>query len=280
MNKLPSYKKRGKAEIIAFSPQFRKRVKEMRSKLGIPEGGFPKDIRSVEGPREKGFPKELSFYPAEAIKWYAEHVQKETGKRPEDLQSNLPRYYWYFPREIAELIEDFAFSQQPCRPGFHAEVALDRCAMDLVREFGLPEDVVNEVKHHILVEESSGFGVSAMMQPVTIPMEGQDGLYFCALIAGIDGSTTKKEWLGIWGEIQSQMEMYRSCIETAPTKRKGEKNEMRDLTWWKWSQEGLSAKEIADKWQKERGEAYGEDTVRAAVRRVMETMHPISKNDS
>src|ERR1035437_9392327 len=122
----PSYKKIRRAEDVAFSPELRASVKDIRSKLGIPVGGFPKDIRTVVGPPEKGFPKELSFYPVDATKWYREHIQKATGKQAEDLPRNLPPYYWYFPREIAELVEDRPFGWQPCRPGFHPEVPLDR----------------------------------------------------------------------------------------------------------------------------------------------------------
>ena len=73
------------------------------------------------------------------------------------------------------------------------------------------------------------------------------------------------------------MQMRWSGIEAAPTKREGEEILFRDLTWWKWSQQGLSAKQVADKWGKQRGEAYAEDTVRAAVHRIDKTMHPISQ---
>jgi len=276
---LTSYKKRKRAEVCAFSPHFKERVKEIRAKLGIPQGGVPKEARVVLGPPEKGFPKELNFYPLEATKWYTEHIQKETGKKPEDLPRNLPRYYWYFPREIAELIEDFTWSQQPCRPGFYPDVPLDRCAMDLVQEFGLPEDAVNEVKHHILVEEGSGFTVSPKMEQIVIPMDGRDGLYFCVLIAGVDGSTTKKEWLELWEVIQGEMNTYRDKVLRAPTKREAEENETRDLTWWKWSQQGLSADQIANRWSKKHPEAaYGKDTVSAAINKIKQKMRPISQN--
>lgn len=274
----PSYQKRKRAGLCAFSPEFKKRVKDVRSKLGIPQGGFPKEVRTVLGPPQEGFPKELSFYPEEARRWYVAHIQKATGKRPEDLPRNLPRHYWYFPREFAELIEDFAYSTQPCRPGFHSEVPLDRYAMDLVQEFDLPEEVVNEVKHHILVEESSGFGVPPMLQPIIISLEGQGGVILLALIAGIDESTTKKEWLDMWQEIKRQMQW--KGIKMVPTKREEEKIEIRDLTWWTWSRQGLSAQQIASTWAEKHPEdrIYGEDTVRAAVKRIEEIMRPISQN--
>jgi hypothetical protein len=280
MKELASHKKRRRADIVAFGPEFRKRVKETRLKLGIPEGGFPKDVRTVLGSPEKGFPEKLSFYPVEANRWYAEHIQKATGRRMEGFPRTLPPYYWYCPREIAELIEDFAYSHQPCRPGFYPEVPLDRYAMDLVREFGLPEDVVNEIKHYILVEERSGFGVPPMLQLIPIPMEGQDGLYFCSLIAGIDGSTTKKEWLGIWQQIKSRMK--ENGMKIAPIKRDEDKISIRDLTWWKWNQDGLAPKTIAEKWQikNPQDETYAEDTIRAAIDRINEAMRPVSQNAS
>jgi hypothetical protein len=295
MNEFASYKKRGKAETIVFSSEFKRRVKEVRLKLGIPPEGFPRikldstkkiaelfageDVKQSANGKRKAPPKivvsvGLQKEPTEAHQWYAEHIQRATGKRPEDLPFNLPHYYWYFPREIAELIEGFAYSSKPCRPGFHPEVPLDHCALELIQEFGLPEDFVNEVKRHILSEESGSFGVSPMLQPIIIPMEGQDGPYLCAVIAGIDGSTTKKEWLDVWQEIKKQMQW--KGIKVVPTKRDEEKIEIRDLTWWKWSKDGLSPGDIADKWVTDRaGEIYGEDTVRVAIKRIDDKMNPI-----
>jgi len=265
MNKLPSYKKRRRADLCAFSPEFKERVKAIRSELGIPPEGFSKD---------------RLHFPNEASNWYKEHVQKTVGNKQ---YKDLPRYYWHFPKEFAELIENFDYSTEPCKAGFHPEVPLDRCAMDLVHEFDLPEDVVNEVKHHVVVEESSSFGVSPMLQPIIIPIEGQDGFEFLALIAGIDSSTTEKEWLDVWREIKKQMRW--KGIKTAPTKRDEEKNEIRDLTWWKWSKKGLSAREITDRWQERHPEQYenkelGEDTVRAAVKKMEKIMRPIPQNES
>lgn len=257
MNKLPSHKKRRRAQLCALGPVFEERVKAVRSELGIPEQGFPK--------RGIGFPEE-------AMRWYEEHIKRTTGRQHKDL----PHYYWHFPKELAELIEDFGFSGHPCRAGFHPEVLLDYCAMHLVHEFGLPEEVVNEVKKRILVEESGGLGLSSPIQLILIPIDEQDeGVKFLALIAGIDGATTQKDWSDAWRQIRVRMQM---CgIETASTKREGEKILLRDLAWWKWHMEGLSAREIADKWeQKHEGEAYGEDTIRAAIERIHKIMRPIS----
>ncbi len=279
MSKLPSYKKQMRAGFCAFSPEFKERVKEIRSKLGVPQGGFPKEVRTVPGPPQEGFPKEIKFYPAEATRWYVEQVQKAIGK----LQRDLPPYYWHFPKEFAELIENFAYSRQPCRPGFHPEIPLDCYAMDLVHEFGLPEYVVNEVKANILVEESCGFGTTSALQLILLPMEENEEPKFLALVAGIDSSTTEKEWLDVWREIKKQMRW--KGIKTAPTKRDEEKNEIRDLTWWKWSKKGLSAREITDRWQERHPEQYenkelGEDTVRAAVKKMEKIMRPIPQNES
>ena len=90
MSKVASYKKREKAEIIAFSPIFKQRIRDIRSKLGIPENGFPKDVRTVEGPITMGFPKDAEFSPDAGKKWYVEHVQQATGKIPESFHRNLP----------------------------------------------------------------------------------------------------------------------------------------------------------------------------------------------
>lgn len=279
MSELPSYKKRRRAGTIAFGEQFKTRVRGIRTKLGIPEGGFPREKRMVMGPQEKGFPRELELPPEQAIAaWYTDHVQKATGKRPEDLPRNLPRWDWYFPREIAELIEDWAYSTQPCRPGFHPDVPLDRYAMELVREFGMPEDVVNEVKKRILVEERGGFGISPKVQPVHIPMEGQDGPYYCILIAGVDGSTTKRDWDDIWERTRHLMKGR--GLRVGPAKRPEGKIEMRDLTWWHWRiVDGLSYKEIAEKWNEihpsDSGNIPGEDAIAAAVKRIDRMMHPL-----
>jgi hypothetical protein len=268
---IPSYKKRKNAAYIAFSPEFKKRVKTIRSELGIPPKGFPLEEYKLLGSAKKGLPQKDYFYPQETVgRWYAEHVKKSLG----NVQyKDLPQYYWYFPQDIAELLEKHNYSGEPCMAGFHPEVPLDRYAMDLIREFNLPEDLVNEVKKRILVEENSGFGVSSKLQPITISMNSQDGPYVCVLIAGIDGSTTKKEWLDLWQEISTQLQS--NGIELEPVKRDEEKIEIRDLIWWKWRTQGLKIGEIADKWEADHdGEAYSEDTVNVAIKRVNEIMSP------
>ncbi|MBI4285258.1 MAG: hypothetical protein HY670_05090 [Chloroflexi bacterium] len=178
-------------------------------------------------------------------------------------------------KEPSELVENFAYSRQPCRAGFHLEVPLDRRAMDLAHEFGMPEDTVNEIKRRILVEENTGFGLSSLLPLVLLHIDEQDeGTKFVALVAGIDGATTRKDWLDIWKQIRMVMRM--SGVETQSTKREEEKILLRDLTWWKWSRNGLTIKKIADKWEEREGKVYGEDTIGAAIRRVDNAMQPIS----
>lgn len=263
MSELTSCKKRRRTGFIAFSPAFKERIKQIRSELGIPSDGFP--TAKLLNSEEPG-----GFYPKQAIKWYENQVEKATGKRSKDL----PHYYRYFPEELAKLVEDLAYSSRPCRTGFHPDVTLDRLAMDLVREFGLPEDSVNEVKRRILVEENAGFTVSSPLQLIFIPVnEQEEGTKFVALIAGIDSDTTRKDWLDMWEQVRRLMSM--NDVEMSTTKREEEKILLRDLTWWEWSKH-LTPKQIADKWEAKEGKAYGEDTIRAPIHRIDETMRPIS----
>lgn len=264
MTKLTSHKMRRRADLCAFSPAFKERAKTVRVELGIPQDGF-----LMEKPVNPEEPK--GFYPKEAVEWYEGHVEQAIGKRSKDL----PHYYWHFPKELAELVENFAYSSQPCRAGFYPEVPLDRRAMDLAHEFGLPEDVSNEIKRRILVEENTGFGVSSPLQLIFIPVnEQEEGIRFVALIADIDGDTTRKDWLDVWEKVRRLMRT--NDVESSSTKREEEKILLRDLTWWEWSQKGLNPKQVADKWEEREGKAYAEDTIRAAIQRMEEKMRPIS----
>ncbi|GAJ13976.1 unnamed protein product, partial [marine sediment metagenome] len=147
---------------------------------------------------------------------------------------------------------------------------------DLVHEFGLPEDVVNEIKRRILVEERGGFGSSSTLQLILLPIDEQEeGIKYVALVAGIDSATTQKDWLDVWRRMLMTMQM--SGIETTSTKREEEKILLRDLTWWDWSKHRLTLKQIADKWEEREGKAYAEDTIGAAIHRIDEIMRPISK---
>ncbi len=267
MKELPSHKKRKRAILSAFSPDLKARINAARSELGIPLDGFP--IETSTDPEEA-----RGFYPKDAVSWYENHVQQSVGK-----QKELPKYYWHFPEEFAELIDNFAYSPRPCRAGFHPEVPLDCQAMDLVHEFGLPEDVVNEVKRRILVEESGSFASPPPLQLIFIPVnEHEEGIKYLACIAGINGDTTQKDWLDVWRQIRKIIKM--SDVEISPTKREGEENQLRDLSWWKWSMQGLTNKQVADKWEEEKGESYAEDTIGAAIRRVGDDMSPLSKHNN
>jgi len=147
--------------------------------------------------------------------------------------------------------------------------------MDLVHEFGLPEDVVNEIKRRILVEESGGFGSSSTLQLILLPIDEQeDGIKYVALVAGIDGATTQKDWLDVRRRMLTTMRMF--GVESTSTKREEEKILLRDLSWWEWSKHDLTLKQIADKWEEREGKVYAEDTIGAAIHRIGEIMRPIS----
>ncbi len=53
----------------------------------------------------------------------------------------------------------------------------------------------------------------------------------------------------------------------------------RDMNFWNWSKQGLSYREIADKWEEKKNETYGEDTIAAAIKRIDELMQPLSNPD-
>ena len=113
------------------------------------------------------------------------------------------------------------------------------------------------------------------VQLIFIPInEQEEGIKFLALVAGIEGDTTQKDWLDIWRQVRRLMQMY--DVETSPTKRDEEKILLRDLTWWEWSRRGLSTRQIADKWEEQKGKTYAEDTIRAAIKRIDVIMRPIS----
>jgi hypothetical protein len=267
MKNFPYHKKRRKAQFIAFSPLLRERIKSIRLELGIPTDGFPSkaSIDSIS---------DLEFYPYEATEWYKNHTYKVIGE-----YKDLSVHYWHFPKGLVNLIEEFDITNEPCRAGFHPEVPLDRQAMNLAHEFNLPEDTVSQLKRRILVDEKCSFALTSSLDPlVVIPVdEKEEGIKLCVCIAGIDGSTTRKDWLKLWHTLQTTLEMYGVRID--PTKRESEKNMQRDLNFWNWSRHGLSYREIADKWEDKKGETYGEDTIAAAIKRIDVLMQPLSDPD-
>jgi hypothetical protein len=113
---------------------------------------------------------------------------------------------------------------------------------------------------------------------VVIPVdEKEEGIKLCVCIAGIDGSTTRKDWLKLWRTLQEMLAMY--GIKTDPTKRESEKNMQRDMNFWKWSKQGLNCKEVANMWEAKKSKAFDEDTISAAIRRIDKLMRPLSDPD-
>lgn len=248
-----SYRKQRNASIIAFSPAFKEAVKAVRSALGIPLKGFTREA---------------------ANKWYKKHHEANTPARLRPL----PNYYWHFPSQFVELLHSFGYSSEPSRVNFYRDVPLDRYAMELVHRFDLPEDVVNEVKASILLTRYGSLSSHSMTQFVLIPVnEGEEGIKYMALIAGIDTATTQKDWLAIWESVKAILRL--SGMSSPPHKRPMDNLLLRDITFWQEIQEGRTAREVVDRWTKKHpeGAILSEDTVRKAVSRVDRIMHPSAK---
>jgi hypothetical protein len=246
-----SYKKRRSASVISLSRNFQEAVQAIRSDLGIPEEGF--------------------LTSQEMIKWYKKHHKDNTEKpyRP------MPRYYWHIPKEFAVLIESFSYSDEPSRANYYPDVPLDRYAMGLVRAFDLPEEIVDQVKGNILGKKES-LSVGATLQLILIPVnEREEGIKYLALIAGIDESSTQKDWLETWNSIENILRM--SGKGKAPHKRPSEETFLRDLGFWKRIKGGKAASEVVDDWIKIHPEDKNypaEDTIRKAVDRIEKIMRP------
>jgi len=186
----------------------------------------------------------------------------------------LPRYYWHFPKEFVELVESFAYSNEPSRVNYYPNVPLDRHAMDLIRKFDLPEEVVDQVKAYILGVRGS-LGVGSAFQPIVIPVNnGKEWIKYTVLVAGIDETTTQKDWLEMWGRVEAILRM--SGMGKIPHRRPSGKLFLRDLGFWKQIKVGKTAREVADDWTERRPEdkALGEDTVRKAADRIDKIMRP------
>lgn len=244
-----SYRKRRNASVIAFSPAFREAVKVARSELGIPTGGFDRE---------------------EANAWYKKHHETNTRERLKPM----PRYYWHFPEEFVELIDSFAYSSEPSRVNFYRDVPLDRYAMELIQRFDLPEDLVDEVKAYVLVADYGSLGTGPALQLILVPVnEGEEGTKYVALVAGIDAATSQKDWLDTWQSLKAILRL--SGISELPRKRPTDNLLLRDLTFWKETKEGRTAREVVSKWIEKHpeDEKIGEDTVRKAVERIDKIMH-------
>lgn len=245
-----SYRKHRNASVIAFSPSFNEAIRRMRSDLGIPPEGFTTN--------------------QEMDDWYKKHCEENTRAqyRP------MPPYYWHFPKEFVELLESFSYSDEPSRVNYYPDVPLDRCAMELIRRFDLPEEVVDQVKGNILGARGS-LGVGPTLQLILVPVnEGEEGAKYIALVAGIDEATTQKDWLRVWKDVELILGL--SGVSKAPYKRPVDRLLLRDLSFWKEIKAGKTAGEALNKWVETHPDdsSIGEDSVRKAVERVDKIMRP------
>lgn len=243
----PSYKKRRKASVIALSPQFNEAIRTIRSDLGLPSKG----LDSLEKRGE----------------WYMAHY-KEHATMPYEP---LPRYYWHFPKEFVELIKSFGYSPEASKVNYYPDVPLDRHAMELIRKFGLPEDVIDQVKAYVLGEKGS-LSVSSGLQPMLIALE--KGTEYLVLVGGLDASSTKKDWIDVWAKIENVLRL--SGTRRIPNKRTMDSLFLRDLHFWKQIKEGKPAHKVADDWIEEHPTDKGypvEDMIRKAVKRIDEVMN-------
>ena len=245
-----SHKRRRNASVIAFSPSFNEAVRRMRSDLGIPGEGFSTSQESND--------------------WYRRHHEENTKER----YRPMPRYYWHFPKEFVDLVESFSYSNEPSRVNYHPDVPLDRCAMELVRRFDLPEEVVDQVKGYILGAKGS-LGIGPALQLILIPVnEGEEGTKYMALVAGIDDATTEKDWLKVWQDMEQILRLSGIC--KVPARRPVDTLLLRDLSFWKHTKAGKPAREVLDDWIRRHPEDdnLGEDTIRKAVQRIEKIMRP------
>lgn len=242
------YKKRRNASVIAYSPNFDAAVRRARSELGIPAQGF--------GTKE------------ERDNWYERHHATST----KELLRPMPPYYWHFPKQFAEMLDSFSYTAEPSRVNFYPEVPLDRCAMDLVRKFDLSEDVVSQAKAYIL-GDAGQLGIGVALQPIFVPInEGEEGIKYVALVAGLDEATTQKDWLEVWTRLEMILRM-RGTSKVSP-RRPDDNLFLRDLNFWTQIKAGKTAKDVATRWtdRHPKDKAIGEDTVRKAVERIDEIM--------
>ena len=238
------HEKRRNASVIAYSPAFQAAVGKIRSELEIPAEGFKT--------------------PQKREVWYRDHHAKHSGESPG--QASL-----YRQADFSDLIDKMAALVS--EPTAHsADVPLDIRAWDLVRRFQLPDDLVGHVKDLIL--GSKGLSTAPPLMPVVLPIDDVSGdKKFAVLIAGIDGSSTRKEWLQAWRNVQDILRIKK--VRKVAARRPDEnKKFLRDLTFWKWSNEGKAVSEIADKWLKEHPNpnGLGDDTVRKGIARIQVIM--------
>jgi len=247
----PSYKKRRNASIISLSPQFNEAIRLIRSYLSVPAEGFNSK-------------KEMN-------EWY----QKHHSKYSKEQYRSMPTYYWHFPREIVDLIESFSYSDEPSRVNYYQDVPLDRYAMEIIRKFDLPEEILNQVKAYILGAVGP-LGVGSLLPVILIPVdEDNEGRKYIAFIASIDESSSQKDWLEVWKSIE--IVLHLSGIDKIAHKRPVDSLLLRDLYFWKQIKEGEKARVVADDWIKKHPEDIGypvDDMIRKAVKRIEKIMRP------
>ena len=93
------------------------------------------------------------------------------------------------------------------------------------------------------------------------------------LVAGIDESSTQKDWLEVWKNIEIVLRL--SGMGETPHKRPIDSLLLRDLSFWKKIKGGKTAREVADDWIEDHPSEKGypvEDMVRKAVDRVEKIM--------
>lgn len=245
-----SYKKRRNASVVALSPEFKAAIRVTRSRLGLPDEGLKTGQEREE--------------------WYKRHHSENTKER----YRPLPRFYWYFPKELVELVESFAYSSEASKVNYYPDVPLDSYAMELIRRFDLPDEVVDQIKAYIL-GENGALSAGSALQPILLPMD--KGAKYVVLVAGIDASSTQKDWLEVWRKIEIVLRL--SGTGRTPPKRPIDSLLFRDLSFWKQIEEGKTARQVADDWMEEHPEDKGypvEDMVRKAVDRVRRIMRPKS----
>ena len=239
-----SYEKRRNVSVITLSYAFNEAVKQARVNLGIPIEGFTSSRESKD--------------------WHRRHHEVNTS----ETYASMPSYYWHFPREFVELLESLSYACEASKVNYYPSVPLDRYAMDLIHTFDLPEEVVDQVKWYILSTGRS-LGIGGELQLVVVPVdEGQEGTKYMVLVAGIDESTTKENWLDIWQNIT--LILKSSGVRKAPNKRSVDKLLLRDLSFWTKAMAGKTAREILDEWVEKypEDEKLGEDSVRKAIKRI------------
>ena len=181
------------------------------------------------------------------------------------------------------MIDSRSFSEKPSKAGFNSEIPLDNYAMEIVHKFGLPEEMVNSVKSFILKEEHNAMNIPSELQKMFLPIdEGEEGIKYIAIVAGLDEGTTKNQWDQIWQNFQVIMKLHDK--KKAPNRRPMDKLMLRNLTLWSWvKKDGKTVKETLDTWLKNHPDDVDKlniDTVQKAIQKIDNLMKPIGKHQT